>query len=286
MQRVEAMATTAAAQRRSQIAPNDRRQRIPVPVADSQVNSYSACSAVGSRTTGGVRTIASCRPGTSKLTLTAEVSALTCGNPHTKTKTRNSTHGTHAPATWRVIVSRRDSPPSCAYSHLEFGCQTAGTRRGTPATRARRDVDEPGAVKLDTRNCTTAKLPPQTSERRPDAEHAAPAGHHPDEPHRHDQREERQLPAGHRAEPQLAEPVTFASVEIGVPSAPNATGDVLASSASPAACAGGSRRRAAGPPRWRPACRTRPPPRRTRRSRTRSGAPGSADRRKGRAPSA
>ena len=60
-----------------------------------------------------------------------------------------------------------------------------------------------------------------------------------DHPERHDQREERQLAADHRATASASgRPVTAASAMSGVPSAPKATGAVLPISARPAACSG------------------------------------------------
>ena len=72
----------------------------------------------------------------------------------------------------------------------------------------------------------------------PDLLHAAPAGEGPDQPERHDDREERKLPADHGAEQVGIEPVAAARPAMGVPSAPKATGAVLAMSERPAAASG------------------------------------------------
>ena len=64
------------------------------------------------------------------------------------------------------------------------------------------------------------------------------AGEGPDQPERHDHREERQLAADHRAELCRIEAGDAARPTIGVPSAPKATGAVLAIRDSPAAASG------------------------------------------------
>ena len=57
-----------------------------------------------------------------------------------------------------------------------------------------------GLMKFEIRNCGIAKDTPQTRIAGQIVHHAAPAGEGPDQPERHDQREERQLPADHGAE--------------------------------------------------------------------------------------
>ncbi len=62
-----------------------------------------------------------------------------------------------------------------------------------------------GLTKFEIRNCGTANDTPQTRIAGQICEHSAPSGEGPDEPKRHDQREERQLPANHRAEQKRVE---------------------------------------------------------------------------------
>src|SRR6266487_829437 len=77
--------------------------RIPVPVAESQLSLNTASSgavglsAVGKGTMGGVRTTTLCSPGTAKAGAEILLSCFfTAGTPQTKTSTLNSSHGSHA----------------------------------------------------------------------------------------------------------------------------------------------------------------------------------------------
>ena len=62
------------------------------------------------------------------------------------------------------------------------------------------DVDQPGTVEIGDGELHDRKRPARDQDRGPDADDATPARHRPDQPHRHDQRKERQLPSHHRAE--------------------------------------------------------------------------------------
>jgi hypothetical protein len=62
------------------------------------------------------------------------------------------------------------------------------------------DVDEPRPVDIRTRNCGTANATRPHQDRRPDLDHPAEADERPDQPERHQHREERELPADHCGE--------------------------------------------------------------------------------------
>src|SRR6266567_363318 len=77
--------------------------RIPVPVAESQLSLNTASSggvglsAVGKGTMGGVRTTTLCSPGTAKAGDEILLSCFfTAGTPQTKTTTLSKIHGSHA----------------------------------------------------------------------------------------------------------------------------------------------------------------------------------------------
>src|SRR2546425_457295 len=76
--------------------------RMPVPVADSQLNLNTAGSALPVfSTTGTSRNTLLCRCGTSTASnVLLSRDFLTCGKPHTNTHTLNNTHGTQAEMTW------------------------------------------------------------------------------------------------------------------------------------------------------------------------------------------
>src|SRR5437773_9687759 len=79
--------------------------RIPVPVADSQLNLNTAGSALPVfSTTGTSRNTLLWRCGTSTATnVLLSRDFLTCGKPHTNTQTLSSTHGTQAETTCRAV---------------------------------------------------------------------------------------------------------------------------------------------------------------------------------------
>ena len=62
------------------------------------------------------------------------------------------------------------------------------------------DIDDPGIDEVGDQELRDREGDAADQDRRPDLQHAAEAGEDPDQPERHDQREERQLPADHRAE--------------------------------------------------------------------------------------
>ena len=84
---------------------------------------------------------------------------------------------------------------------ISFGCQTLRKpiRQAIEISEAPMSTIQ-GLMKFEIRNCGIANETPRDQDRRPDLLHAAPAGEGPDQPERHDQREERQLPPDHRAE--------------------------------------------------------------------------------------
>src|SRR4029077_19709489 len=70
---------------------------IPDPVAVSQFSEYTAASGVGLRPSGATRCIIRCNPATGNLGADSLSSAVfTVGNPHAKTKTLKTSHGTQA----------------------------------------------------------------------------------------------------------------------------------------------------------------------------------------------
>ena len=171
--------------------------------------------------------------------------AFTGGSPQRNITTESTAHGAQAQATRaagsRALASARTlmlQPSPCR--HVCRGCQiqrnpASATRLTTPPTTS----TSVAPTKLAIANCTPANEAPQTST----------AGHTPASP--------RQpaiattIHAGTSSEkngncrPAIAEiacssrPVTFASVTIGVPSPPKATGAVFAMSARHAASSAG-----------------------------------------------
>ena len=71
--------------------------RMPVPVADSSANEYTAASLAGLGTTGGIFSTRLCRPLIGKLGAKMPFSqALTGGKPQTNTNTVRIAHGVQA----------------------------------------------------------------------------------------------------------------------------------------------------------------------------------------------
>ena len=109
---------------------------MPEPVADSRPSTYSADSAVGLGTTGGIFSISLCRPSIGNLGAKMPFSqALVTGRPQANTKAVRMTHGVQAFTTsaraWRVgAVAARASPPSFSWPfsdtevQISDGCQT------------------------------------------------------------------------------------------------------------------------------------------------------------------
>ena len=95
-------------------------------------------------------------------------------------------------------------------------------------------------MKFATRNCTSREAAAAHEQRRPnaDARRASPAITHTSQTGTISEKNGSCRPAIALSVDRIETPVTCASVRIGVPSAPNATGDVFASSASPAAYSG------------------------------------------------
>ena len=90
--------------------------------------------------------------------------------------------------------ARRWSTPAC-------GCQTL--RKSASAaieTIAATTSTSHGPWKFETRNCGTANDNAGDQDRRPDLQHPPEAGERPDQPERHEHREERQLAADHRTQ--------------------------------------------------------------------------------------
>ena len=90
---------------------------------------------------------------------------------------------------------------SAGDSQSSSGCQTLRK----PIRQAIEISEAPistiqGLTKFEIRNCGTGKGNAADQDRGPYLDHAAKAGERPDQPERHDQREERQLPPDHGAE--------------------------------------------------------------------------------------
>jgi len=95
--------------------------------------------------------------------------------------------------------------------HSSDGCQTLKK----PIRHAMQISEAPistiqGLTKLEIKNWGTAKETPQTRIAGQICNHAPPAGKGADQPGRHDQREERQLPPDHRTQQIGSSPVTLA----------------------------------------------------------------------------
>src|SRR5262245_10697003 len=104
------VATKARGRTPIQKADNPAATRMPVPVADSQLNRNSAFSGTPrDGTTGTSRNTCWCRYGTAvvKTVKPGRLSKafFTCGSPQTNTQTLSSTHGTHAETISRVVCS-------------------------------------------------------------------------------------------------------------------------------------------------------------------------------------
>src|ERR1017187_3448625 len=80
-------------------------RRIPLPVADSHENAYTAPSGLASGgATGGTRWIMLCRPSIGNCGFEMLLShVLTVGNPHANTTTQRMIHGSHAESTSALL---------------------------------------------------------------------------------------------------------------------------------------------------------------------------------------
>src|SRR5438477_9534341 len=141
---------------------------MPVPVAESQTRLNRASSGLGCGTTGAVRTTARCSPGTSHPGVVVLSAFFTGGSPHANTNPVSSTHGTQADSTARRVsgsaVGASGAADSSGYRHVSAGRQSrnstvSATSDVSPATTSTSD----GPWKFETRNCTAANVPPQTS---------------------------------------------------------------------------------------------------------------------------
>src|SRR6185295_2536874 len=89
--------------------------RIPEPVADNQLNTYTAASGVGLGTTGGTRTTRLCNPSIGNLGADMSLSTvLICGRPHRKTSTLRIAHGVQAFMTCARVKPCRTAPASAS----------------------------------------------------------------------------------------------------------------------------------------------------------------------------
>ena len=165
-----------------------------------------------------------------------------------------------------------------AKSRSPSAARLAGTGSGRPSRRARRRCRRATADEVRDQELRDRERDAGDQDRRPDLEHrlAQPAKAQISQNGTISEKNGSWRPTIAPSSIR-SKPVTLASVMIGVPSAPKATGAVLAISDRP----DGRERREAeadqdAPRSRRPACRSRPRPRRTRRSRTRSAAAAAA----------
>ena len=103
---------------------------------------------------------------------------------------------------------------------------------------ARRDIHQPRSVQIGHEKLHDREAAAGDRDRRPHPDDAAPSGHRPHEPCRHDEREEWQLSPGHRTQPQFADSRHRLQCRDGSAEHPNATGAVFASKQSTAASRG------------------------------------------------
>src|ERR1700686_1737047 len=139
--------------------------RMPEPVAVNQFKEYTAASPVGLRTTGGTRCIIWCNPTTGNLGAEILSSAiLTVGNPHKKTSTLKTSHGTQALTTVAVLwpwVPRASRAPSCSKPQIRLGCHFIKKRiNAAIETTAATTSTSQGPWKFDTKHCGVAKNTP------------------------------------------------------------------------------------------------------------------------------
>src|SRR5205809_1408360 len=219
----------------------------PVPVADSQLKSYRAASGVSLVTTGAARDTALCRNGTFQTGVVARfIAPLIAGRPHTNTKTERMANGIQAFAIWPGVClgtlpgARAPAPDiaprSCASLQMRFGCQnrrnsTVATSETTPPAMSTRFestwLDQKYCVRLN--DAPTTRMAGSTSTVSDQLTIARTS------------QKGTMMPVMGRMRPIMAlksdsgRPDTAASVCTGVPIAPHATGDVLASRLSAAA---------------------------------------------------
>ena len=244
-------------QRRTGDSPAAGRRGSPasssaVPVADSQLKLKTAFSGFGF---GDDRRHAQHRVGAAPapaICATAAVRSQRRPSPAAapdEDDQRQEHHGIQRPPRLAGPADRRCSragssgPASARLARASNrqvvrGCQTAaGATSATIDTSAPAMSTSQGPWKLLTRNCTS-RSEPRGQARRPDLQHPAPARHRP-RPARTGRSPRRTAAAARPSRSARAgQAGDLASVMIGVPSAPNATGAVLPISASPAAGSG------------------------------------------------
>src|SRR5689334_3611248 len=245
--------------------------RMPVPVAESQLSLNSAASglvgwlAVGGGTTGGVRTTTLCSPGMAKLGAEIRFRAFfTAGTPQIKTSTLRRIHGIQAcrtragsgastfvnaapeagvvVAVVEAVEAVEAAPAAAGIFQASRGFQTlsSATRAIIEQSEARISTSQ-GPWKLATTNCGTANASPAVSA----------AGQTPSMPRQPAKAQTTQNGTMREKSgswrPTMAEslssiasspPITPFRAMMGVPSAPKATGAVLAMSDRPEAWSG------------------------------------------------
>src|SRR5574343_1410555 len=123
--------------------PTTADSKMPLPVADSKLNTYSAASAVGLGTTGGTFSISLCRPSIANLGAKRPLSqVLVVGRPQANTNTVRMTQGVQALSTaarscWVGTWASPAWPPSCSWPLSDTLVQiSAGFHTLRKSTRA------------------------------------------------------------------------------------------------------------------------------------------------------
>ena len=220
------------------------RPGCPVPVADSQFRMNTASSARGAATTGGTRSHQLVQAGDLEARRRDPVQdVFTLGRPQTKTHDAEQQPRASRPRRSRAAWRARWTPGRRSAALGQRPAVARLPERGARATSAaietiaEHDVDEPGAVEVRDEVLRHGERHAGDEGRRPDSRASRAARRTP--PRARRARSARRPGA---AGPTIADsswrssPVTPWSAMIGVPSAPNATGAVLAMSERPEAC--------------------------------------------------
>ena len=242
----------AAAPIRSHSADSTAARKMPVPVADSQLKLVTPAFSRSSRLSGHLAARAAptllVQAGHRDVDRHASASCSCLerrGRPQTNTNTVSSSHGTQAASDLRRACSVDGARLAAGVSSAkrqrrprlpDLQEQRQAHQRDQPAGH----VHQPGAVVVgdgelhQRRSCRrrpAAPARPPSDARQPAITHTSHAG-------TSSEKNGSCRPAIGAELAARPGPVTLASVMIGVPSAPKATGEVLASSARPAACSG------------------------------------------------
>src|SRR6516165_902669 len=154
--------------------------RIPVPVIDSQLKTYTAGSGVGLATTGGTRCTMLFKPSMGRRMIErSSRNAFTCGKPQIKTRTLRTIQGSHARRTCVTGCRGRGGGPTlltaaaptlaaATVSRSKDVQTVSGCHSFRKSARHPIDISEAttstsqGPWKFEIRNCGIAKLAPAT----------------------------------------------------------------------------------------------------------------------------